>query len=255
MESQGPVRAFLHRATASPWGWMEALVALVAVAAVNAAFWWPLQYPPRWIGELVGIVAPTSCSQYAFDTWQYAVCGWGLAAFALSGTFIVAALLFAFRKAIRRGLYRLAKLLPAESKFLWAPVVATLVFTMAWASIPFHGFTRPGVVWDGFFPTVIGFLTWALLRYRRPVFRRMPRLLAWRDRIPEIGKYAIAFGVVIAAAWAATEYLTPLPLFEKRWWELYPPQRDQILAVLSLLVTFALWAPRVRLTRKAEGSS
>lgn len=254
METQGPVRAFLRRATDSPFGWMEALVVLIAVAAVNAASWWPLQYPPRWIGNVVGLFAPTSCSQYAFDSWQYDVCGWGLAAFALSGTFVVAGVLFAFRRVIRRGLFRVAKLLPPESRFLWAPIVATLVFTMAWASIPFHAFTRQGIVWDGFFPTVIGFLTWALLRYRRPVFRLMPRLLAWRDRIPEIGKYAIAFALVIAAAWAITEYLTPLPIFEKRWWELYPPQRDQLLAVLSLLVTYALWAPRVRATRK-EGSS
>lgn len=255
METQDPVRAFLRRAHEERFGWMEGLVTLVAVAAVNAAAWWPLQYPPRWIGELVGIFAPTSCAQYGGVAWKYAVCGWGLAAFALSGTFIVAGLVFAFRRTLRRALFRVAKLLPPESRFLWAPVVATLVFTMVWASIPFHGFTRPGLVWDGFFPTVVGILTWALLRYRRTVFRRMPRLMAMRDRLPEVAKYALAFGLVIAASWAITEWLTPLPIFEKRWWELYPPARDQLLAVFSLLVTFALWAPRVRVTRKKEESA
>lgn len=231
---------------------MAGLIVILGCAIVNVAFWFPLQYPPRWIGALVSFLAPTSCRQYAPDAWQYTACGWGLALFALSGTIIVAALLFVFRTAIRRTLHGAFRRLPPETSFLWPPLIVTLVFTLAWASIPFHSFTRPGIVWDGFFPTLVGVFSWALLRYRRPLFRRMPQLMAKRDRLPEWAKYAIAFAVVVAAAWAITRFLSPPPFFEKRWYELYPPARDQLVALASLLVTFLLWAPRVRAARKTE---
>jgi hypothetical protein len=52
-----------------------------------------------------------------------------------------------------------------------------------------------------------------------------------------------------------TKWLVPdtVALFltgaKKEWWQFDPPQRDQILAIFSLLVTFWLWAPRVRSAR------
>lgn len=241
--------AFFRRASEEKTGWMAGLIVLAACVIVNVAFWWPLQFPPRWIGSAVGIFAPTSCAQYATGSWKYDLCGWGLAAFALSGTFVIAGLLFAFRAAIRRAIHRVVKALPPEMAFLWPPALATLFVTMAWASIPFHAFTRKGLVWDGFFPTLVGILTWALLRYRRPAFRIVPRLLARRDRLPEWVKYALAFGLVGLAAWAVTKWLTPPPFLPAKWYEMNPPARDQLLALVSLLVTFLLWAPRVRVAR------
>lgn len=246
--------AFFRRASEEKTGWMAGLVVLVAAALVNVVFWWPLQYPPQWLGSLIGIFAPTSCAQYPFGTWRYDVCGWGLAAFALSGTFLVAGLVFAFRKAIRHSLHALLKRLPAEMGFLWPPLVATLLFTMGWASIPFHGFTRKGIVWDGFFPTLVGVFTWALLRYRRPMFRVVPGLMARRDRLPEWVKYVLAFALVGLAAWSITKWLTPPGFLPAKWYEMYPPTRDQLLALVSLLVTFILWAPRVRV-RRSRGES
>lgn len=233
---------------------MAGLLVAVACVAVNAAFWWPLQYPPRWIGAIVGIFAPTSCAQYPIDSWKYDACGWGLAAFSLSGISVLLVLVILFRASLRQVLRASTGKLPHELGFLWPPLLATLAFTMAWAGIPFHSFQRDGLVWDGFFPALVGVVVWAMLRYRRLLFQRIPKVLAKRDKLPEWAKWAIAWVVVVAGAWAVTEWLTPPPFLEAKWYEMYPPARDQTIALLSLFVTFALWAPRLR-ARSREGSA
>jgi hypothetical protein len=164
------------------------------------------------------------------------ICGAWLAILAGSGPIVIGVLLLVFRTQVRKLLAKTK--IPLDFDFLVVPLLATIFFTMGWAGIAFHFFDREGLVLDGYFPIVFGMIIFALGRWGGAIKDAAAGLFAPREMIPAKFRVLALFGGVVLLGWI----LGPI----------HAPQRDQIVAVLALLLGWWMFTvvPRSELAVK-----
>lgn len=224
------VLEFLAKSTAEPTGLQAAAVVLGVCLVVTLVGWAPLSWPPNLVNQFVAALSPRSCGPVA-QGLLFGSCSAVLAVYAHVGSLAVMALLYVFRKGLTKGVSRLLGLLPSQAAFLSGPVLATVLFTMGWAGVAFHFFSRPGIVRDGLFPPVVGLLTYAIARYDPDVQHLLNPLWATRDR----WSVKVRLGATFAVSAVTSLYLTD---------RVAAPVRDQAVVILSMIAGYLLMAPR-----------
>ncbi|MBT8213413.1 MAG: hypothetical protein KJN71_09730 [Acidimicrobiia bacterium] len=193
--------------SASPTAPITFWIQLVAVAGIGAAIgivgWDTLAVPTREITEWVTgtlsidptLTDPAACG--VDDTLCYS----RAAALSLIGVLAVAVALVLFRLPLMKLLRAVIGRLPAVTRPVLSAVLATAVFTMAYANI--H--TEPGLAADGvvpvdWFPALVGVTTFLVTAFAsspgglaRGVFRA-------RDAIPTLIRILVVFGLPLATS-------------------------------------------------------
>lgn len=223
------LRSLLVRCHEPGAGWLAAAVVLAAALVVTLVAWWPLRWLPVLISQAISAVGPHSCG--SLRGLGLSLCGAVLALISLSGSTATLAALWLLRLPVGRVLRRALALLPPEARFLGAPVFTTVIFTLGWAGIGFHFFTRPGIVPDGLFPAAVGLMAYLMARCEAQLRRLLVTPWAGRDRLSRKARLALAVLVPVLLAML----LTPVTR---------APVRDQLVVLLTMLSTYALLAPR-----------
>lgn len=223
-------RQVLRTAAGDPTGLVAGALIFVAAWLTVAALWDMLATPPRLINGLVATVTPRTCAPFGRGGLSDTACGLVLGLLTVVGALVAMALGVLVRVPLRGILATVFGWLPREAGFLGSPLLATALFTMGWAGVQFHARERPGLVSDGTFPAVFGVATYALARTWPALSGRAGSLLALRAAFAPRLKWILVAGAPIAISIVGT-YL----------WN--PPVRDQIVALVGLVVGFVLLTP------------
>ena len=222
-----PVQQVLRFANDDRSGLAAAAVVLVVALLITTLGWIPLSLPARYINIAVAYVSVSSCP----DGSTYGICSAVVSVFSLAGPIVVMLLMFIFRFSIKRVIQRWLTRLPNEARFLVPPTLATILFTMGWAGVSFHFFTRPGVVIDGLFPAAVGMLTYVTVRYGPQAQRALSAYFERRDEFSFKVRLITTFAAPAIFAFAVSSFMSS-------------PVRDQVVVVFAIVAGYLLIAPR-----------
>ncbi|OGF57737.1 MAG: hypothetical protein A2Z21_00905 [Candidatus Fraserbacteria bacterium RBG_16_55_9] len=208
-----------------------AAVVFVASALISLISWVPLSLPSRFISAAL---PQFTCAAYRPGTLTNYMCAAGVALMAVAGPVLVIFLLFVLRAPLAKGLGYIALRLPKEMHFFLAPLLATALYTIAWAGVHYATATLTGILPQIIFPAVIGLFTYAVARYGSDVQRALTPLLDYRDRFPKWARIlaAIAIPLVLSLLLTLQERVTQETL------------KEQGIVLIALCTGYLALAPR-----------
>lgn len=213
-------------------GLLALLVAAVVCFAITALLYVPLGWPARLLNLLASRIPDGSCTvENTPGTLAYWFCNAGLALVSVVGSLLVVLGLWLARRHIKKGMAWVAAKLPKALRFLDKPVATTVLFAMAWSGIEFHFYRRPGLILDGLFPAIMGLVMFALVRWEDPIKQGLGPVWPLRDRLTKWAR----IGVLVAIPFLLALLLTPI---------LHSPKRDQLVAIVGLLLGWMLFTKR-----------
>lgn len=241
----GGLAGAVRRLNDDPRGLGKAVLVFVAGALLSVLLWYPLGLPSEMVRNVVaqpnlicrfGSTSATDIfgAAVAAGTPRMYVCSWGVAILTMAGPLILIALAFVYRKALA-GLVRLVAVrLPGEFRFLVAPVVATLVFAMAWSGSHYQTSGMIGFLPQTIFPAVVGVFTYAVARWGGALQRRLAPFFDVRDRLPMKARVAltVVFPIVFAFLLTAETRVS------------LTAQKEQVVVLVGLVTGFLMLAPR-----------
>jgi hypothetical protein len=150
---------------------------------------------------------------------------------------LLLALLFLCRRWVAQVLViRLAKL-PGRIRYLVAPSLATLFFTVTWAGVHFGMESHAGLLPEKLFPAVIGLFSWAVTRYNFVLRNRLCvfPMMKSRDAIPRFIRIAIILLLALLLSLVST-LQTRVTAFELK---------EQLIVIVTLIGGYLLLSDQV----------
>lgn len=231
--------ALARQQARGPEGPAGFFIAFVVCVALSLIAWLPLSLPPRLLHSFLSQVSrgaldvglgcgpsPTSASY---------LCSLEAGVLAILPAVLFSLVLFLLRKQLTQGLrVLLGPRLPQNARFLLAPAIATLGFTLSWGYV--HAATpyRFGLVPQVLFPALVGLFTFGTAQYGMSIAQSVPRLFDARDKLPMWARLgaAIVVPTVVSIALMSQRPVTFIDL------------KQQLIVLVSLAIGFAALAPR-----------
>ena len=230
--SEGGILSMLRSASQDKSGIKGALAVLIVSAVVSLICWFPLSLPSRLIKALLPTV---SCTNMRPGSMEMYLCSAGVAAVTMVGPVLLMVLIFFFRKQLTRWLGRVTPKLPEETRFLTAPVLATVIFTVGWSGAHQTTAFSWGLLPHMIFPAVIGLFTYAVSRYGTEVQTSLTAYFNARDKFPRWLLYLIVFAVpiLIAIVITAQERVS------------FEALKEQFIVIVALIIGYLVMSPRI----------
>lgn len=238
------LRDVVRRLNDDPRGLGKAALVFAAGAILSVLLWYPLGLPSEIVRNLVA--QPTLICSFGrgpgdvfaaaagAGTPRMYACSWGVAILTMAGPLALIALAFVYRRALQRLVGVLAGRLPQELRFAVGPVIATLVFAMAWSGSHYQTSWTIGFLPQTVFPAVVGVFTYAVGRWGAALQRRLAPFFDVRDRLPRAGRIVLAIIFPMAFAFLLTAE-TRVSL---------TAQKEQVIVLVGLATGFLMLAPR-----------
>ncbi len=235
-----------------PEGSAGFFIVSVLCAVLSWIAWRPLSMPPRLLHSVLSQgshgalhvgpgfgLSPTSASYlYSLEAGVLAILP----------AVLCSVVLFLLRKQLAQWLRTLlGPRLPQNARFLLAPAIATLGFTMSWGYV--HAATpyRFGLVPEVLFPALIGLFTFATAQYGASIVQSTPRLFDARDRLPFWLRLAAGIVIPILLSLALTSH-RPVRFIDLK---------QQLTVLISLAIGFIALMPRPKVlpSKNAAGGA
>lgn len=194
--SQNPLRKALYTVSTERTG-LAGAGAVLLVGAVLCWFLYPyLGLLPKWLSSLAPEVR---CTSFRPNTTMMYLCSGTAALSVLSGPIIVMVVIFLLRKQIMAIMPGVTRFVPVEFRFLLAPVVACLLFTILWAGAHYdtvlgrntNAGNVIGLVHQRLFPAFVALFTYAVARYGPLLQQYVPVFFDLRDKLHKYVRFAI----------------------------------------------------------------
>lgn len=192
--AMAPVRAtdavmrYLESAADDASGARATLAVAVAAALVSVAGWIPFGWPAQTLAAMIPVPRCAGTGPVTI------LCSAGAAVLTLAAPVLLLVALFVLRKRIADLIRRTVERLPAATRFLVGPAVATALFVLTWASAH-HDVLQWGLVPQILFPAVVGLFSWVTVRWNVAVQERFATFFARRDALERRRRFAIAAAV------------------------------------------------------------
>lgn len=238
------LRDVVRRLNDDPRGLGKAALVFAAGAILSPLLWYPLGLPSEIVRNVVA--RPTLICSFGrgpgdvfaaaagAGTPRMYACSMAVAILTMAGPLILLALAFVYRRALRGLVGALAGRLPQELRFIVGPVIATLVFAMAWSGSHYQTSWMVGFLPQTMFPAAVGVFTYAVGRWGATFQRRLAPFFDVRDRLPMKGRIVLAILFPMAFAFLLTAE-TRVSL---------TAQKEQIIVLVGLATGFLMLAPR-----------
>lgn len=223
----GDFFSFINR---DPTGLTGAVIVFFVAAVLAWVSWWPLSLPSRLIGYFV---PEGDCMAYVPGSLPMYFCSMKVALLTMVGPIILIVAIIAARAAVTRLSQQLAAKLPADTRFLIPPLVATIFFTIAWSGVHFYTSGDTGLLPQKFFPAVVGLFTYASIRYRELIQNYLHGFFVVRDQFPKILR-------VIAAALIPL-FLSLIITFQERVSQ--TALKEQIVVIVAMITGYLALTP------------
>lgn len=222
----------LRSASQDKSGMKGALAVLIVSVVVSLVCWFPLSLPSRLIRALLPTI---TCTNMRPGSMEMYLCSAGVAAVTMVGPVLLMVLIFFFRKQLTAWLGRVTPKLPEETRFLTAPVLATIIFTVGWSGAHQTTAFSWGLLPHLVFPAVIGLFTFAVSRYGAAVQNSLTSFFNARDKFPRWLLYMIVFAVpiLIAVVITAQERVS------------FEALKEQFIVIVALIIGYLVMSPRI----------
>ena len=207
------------------------LVVLIVGAIVSLICWYPLSLPSRLIRALLPNL---NCTNIRVGSMEMYLCSFAVGVITMIGPVLLMVLVFFFRKQLTKWIGRITPKLPVETRFLTAPTLATVIFTVGWSGAHQATALNWGILPHMIFPAVIGLFTYAVSFYGTGVQSSLIAYFNVRDKFPKILRYLLVIGIpmLIAIAITAQERVSLEAL------------KEQFIVIVALVTGYLLMAPR-----------
>ena len=220
------------------------VVVFVVCAIVSRVGWVPLaQVPLAVAGYLPG---PSYCSAKAEGSFDMYICSALVAFSRLLPVALTMLVIAALRTTLTRLLQAAASRLPAASRYLVAPVAATIFFAMAWAGMHYvpKEPEKVGLLPQSLFPALVGVFPFLVAQYGLALQRSLAFLFLLRDRVPRGLRFVAILALPLAVAYVLTNQ-------QKVTDEIF---KEQIVVLLSMVAGYVLLSKREVMTTPDKGS-
>ena len=222
---------FLVSVGSEKTGIMAAVVVFVVCLALAYATWWPLSQPSKAIRD---ILPNATCTGKTPGTTSMYICSAKVGALQVVGPVVMMGLVYVFRRQIKAWLNKTLPSMPEEGRFLFAPVIATLAFTLSWAGFHYDTADLNGLLPQRMFPVVIAIFTFGVARWGPALQRSFAGFFAWRDTFPVAARLAVLIGVPILLSYLITNQDRVSDTATK----------EQEVVIVALALGFLMLAPR-----------
>jgi hypothetical protein len=225
------IGTFLTQVGQEKSGFLAAGVVVVVCAVLSAAGWYPLSLPSRLIRE---ILPDWDCVGKTPKTTEMYVCSVKVGALQIVGPLAMMAVVFVFRAWLKAWLDRMSPSLPNEARFLFAPAIATLAFTIAWAGLHYKTTGQSGILPQVMFPALVGLFTYSVARWGPGLQRSLAGFFDFRDAFPVPIRLVAVIAVPALLAYLITnqERVSDTAL------------KEQFVVLDALAMGFLMMAPR-----------
>lgn len=211
-------------------GIAQAVVVVLAGAALAWLTWSPFSEPSRTIG---GLVDPGNCVTLEPGTLPMYGCSIMVGLLTLIGPLFIVGLLVIIRPLLRWAVTKVTRLLPAGARFLVPSLVATALFTLAWAGAHWATGDLVGLLPQRQFPAAIGLFTFVVVRYDGPLRQSLEPFFRRRAAVPTPVRVVLAILVPLLVALLITN--------EERVSD--TATKEQVVVLVGLAVGYLAFAP------------
>lgn len=209
---------------------IKGVVIFVAGALVSRIFWF-LGFIPNLFRNIVN---PGNCSGHEVKTLGMYICSAFVAFKTLLGPLLVMAVIIIFRKSIIKLIHKLQPKVPHTYRFLLAPLVSTLIFTIIWSGSHPNIYDTNGIINQRFFPAIVGLFTFITANYQNQIQEKLKGFFIKRDTFSKPLRYLIAFAIPFILSMIIT--------FEDRVSNV--AFKEQLIVIISLISGYLVLLPR-----------
>jgi hypothetical protein len=223
--------SFGKSVTREPTGLLALAVVFGVCAAVSLILWWPLSIPTMVIRVLTPVV---TCTGMAPGSPGMYLCSIMVGLMVMIGPIILMVAVILLRPVINKYVKILGPKIPEGIRFLMAPIIATMIFELAWTGSHINTSFQSGILPQLIFPSVVGIFAFVVDRFG-PFFQKsLTSFFDFRDRYPPWLRLAAAIGIPIVISLIIT-------LQERVSFEAF---KEQFIVLVSLTVGYLAMAPR-----------
>jgi len=217
-----------------PHGGKEALVVFIFCAVISLVGWFPLGLPPRGIRALIDLIGIRGCADLQPGSLEMYLCSAKIGLVALAGPIIMMIFMFLIRKSLARWVQGLTPKLPVEARFLVAPALATIIFTIAWSGAHKDTALQWGILPQILFPSIVGLFTFSIARFGPSLQQPLEGFFNFREKIPRWLRMVavIAVPIVIALVITIQESVTAAVL------------KEHFVVIVALVNGYLMMTPR-----------
>jgi len=211
--------------------WKRAGITFLICAGVSLVGWYPLSLPSRGIRA---VLPDVTCTHLQPGTFPMYLCSAKVGLVALAAPVALIIIVFIFRKALSKWVATLTPKMPANLRYLVAPVLATIIFTIAWSGAHIDTAMRWGFLPHIIFPSVIGLFTYAAATFGPNIQEPLAGFFNFRDKFPNWLRIVFLFLVpfLLALLITAQERVTQETF------------KEQFIVLVALILGYLMMAPR-----------
>lgn len=224
------LRTLYDVATHDQTGIAAAGAVVIAGAVLSWLTWGPFSEPSRAIG---GLVDPGNCVSLEPGTLPMYGCSIRVGLLTLIGPLLIVGVLVLMRPLLRWVVAAVTRLLPAGARFLVPSLVATALFTLAWAGVHWATGDLVGLLPQRLFPAAIGLFTFIVIRYDGPLRQSLEPFFQRRAAVPTPVRGVLAILVPLLVALLITN--------EERVSD--TATKEQLVVLVGLCVGYLAFAP------------
>ncbi len=221
---------------------MQALLVLGTCAIIPFLLGSILGWPA---GAINDILPEHTCAGVQTRSWDMYSCSLEAGLLAMAGPAILMVFIFLLRKPLNRRIGLLIPRLPEMTRFLVLPILATTIFTIAWAGFHEDTWNETGILPQRLFPAVIGLFTYVVARFGPGIHHARRSFFESRDKCPKWIRFVAVLAIPMLISVAATyqESVSQEAL------------KEQFIVLLALIVAYMLISPHVKEASTGELSS
>jgi hypothetical protein len=184
---------------------------------------------------IIRMLTPTvTCTGMAPGSPGMYLCSAMVGLMVMIGPIILMAAIIFLRPFINKYVKIMAPMIPGGIRFLMAPIIATMIFELAWTGSHLNTSFQSGILPQLIFPAVVGVFAFVVERFG-PFFQRsLTSFFDFRDRYPGWLRLVVAILIPILISLVIT-------LQERVSMEAF---KEQFIVLVSLTVGYLAMAPR-----------
>ena len=242
--------AMSRRHARGPDGAAGFFVVFALCAALSLIGWLPLSVLPRLLHSVLSPAAGGAfdvglgCAESPSSASD--MCSLEAGALAIFPAAAFSLVMLVLRRQLAQLLRALlGSRLPQNARYLLAPSIATLGFTLCWGYVHIATPFKIGLVPEVLFPPVIGLFTFATAQYGTRIAQFAPRLFDARDRLSAWVRLTAVIVISIALSFALMSR-QPIAFIDLK---------QQLLVLVSLAIGYIALVPRQSALRLANPAS
>ena len=214
--------------------WKTVGMVFAVCAVISLVGWYPLSLPSRGIRALIDMINIAGCADLRPGSVAMYLCSAKIGLMAMAAPLVLIVIIFLLRKPLAAWVQRLTPKLPEKTRYLVAPALATIIFTIAWSGAHLLTVTQWGILPQIIFPSVIGLFTYSVAHFGPRLQQPLEGFFNFREKIPNWLRMVTVFAVPMLIAIMITAQATVA----------MGALKEQFVVLVALTMGYLMMTPR-----------